>query len=156
MRERLEVSSTLIALSTLANFRFEGIKQGPWVSNESHHLRRELSFQIEATDLLGMIFGAISQDFSNFLSVGRSQANEISDYQIIDVLNDHLCYVVTDKRTPWHLPFKRSFRLVSKIVITFVSKGKSKLAVYTKIEWLWTPYGLQSEFSTEIGLTNLY
>lgn len=48
------------ALSTLANFRFEGIKQRPWVSNESHHLRRELSFKIETTDLLGMIsFGAV-------------------------------------------------------------------------------------------------
>lgn len=36
--------------------------------------------------------------------------------------------------------------MVSKIVITFVSKSKSKLGVYTKVEWLWTPYGLQSEF----------
>jgi len=77
--------------------------------------------------------------------IGRAEGIEISDYQIIDVLNDHLCYVVTDKRTPWHLPFKRSFRLVSKVVITFVSKSKSKLAVYTKVEWLWTPYGLQGE-----------
>lgn len=62
---------------------------------------------------------------------------------MIDVLNDHLCYVITDKRTPWHLPFKRSFRLVSKVVITFVAKGKCKLSIYTKVEWLWSPYGLQ-------------
>lgn len=79
-------------------------------------------------------------------SLGRTQEKAISDYQIIDVLNEHLCYVITDKRTPWHLPFRRSFRLVSKIVITFVSKSKSKLAVYTKVEWLWTPHGLRSEF----------
>lgn len=79
------------------------------------------------------------------LLLGRTEGIEISDYQIIDVLNDHLCYVVTDKRTPWHLPFKRSFRLVSKVVITFVSKSKSKLAIYTKVEWLWRPYGLQGE-----------
>lgn len=77
--------------------------------------------------------------------LGRTAEQAITDYQIVDVLNDHLCYVITDKRTPWHLPFKRSFRLVSKIVITFISKGQSKLAVYTKVEWLWKPYGLQSE-----------
>lgn len=76
---------------------------------------------------------------------GRTQDNTISDYQIIDVLNDHLCYVITDKRTAWHLPFRRSFRLVSKVVITFVAKSKSKLAIYTRVEWLRSPYGLKSE-----------
>ncbi|EAW08196.1 putative transcription factor SipA3 [Aspergillus clavatus NRRL 1] len=106
--------------------RSKDIKQGPWIRNESRHLRRDFEYHIETTDLLG-----------------RTQDKTISDYQMIDVLNDHLCYVVTDKRTPWHLPFKRSFRLVSKIVITFVAKGKSKLAVYTKVEWLSSPYGLQ-------------
>jgi hypothetical protein len=70
---------------------------------------------------------------------------KVSDYQIIDVLNDHLCYVVTDKRTPWHLPFRRNFRLVSKIVITYMSKSKSKLAIFTKVEWLWSPYVLKSQ-----------
>jgi hypothetical protein len=79
---------------------------------------------------------------------GHTQGQAISDYQMIDVLNDHLCYVITDKRTPWHLPFKRSFRLVSKIVITFAAKGKCKLAVYTKVEWLWFPYGIQRECTT--------
>lgn len=82
--------------------------------------------------------------------LGRTAEQAITDYQIVDVLNDHLCYVITDKRTPWHLPFKRSFRLVSKIVITFISKGQSKLAVYTKVEWLWKPYGLQSEYIVDL------
>ena len=82
--------------------------------------------------------------------LGRTIGQAITDYQIVDVLNDHLCYVITDKRTPWHLPFKRSFRLVSKIVITFISKGQSKLAVYTKVEWLWKPYGLQSESTVDL------
>ncbi|PLB46767.1 putative transcription factor SipA3 [Aspergillus steynii IBT 23096] len=103
------------------------IKQGPWTRNESRHLRRDFHYQIEAVDILG-----------------RSESKDISDYQMIDVLNDHLCYVITDKRTPWHLPFRRSFRLVSKIVVTFLAKGKSKLAIYTKVEWLWSLYGLQS------------
>jgi hypothetical protein len=76
---------------------------------------------------------------------GGYRNNAISDYQIIDVLNDHLCYVITDKRTPWHLPLRRSFRLVSKVVITFVAKSKGKLAIYTKVEWLKSPYGLKSK-----------
>ncbi|THC98631.1 hypothetical protein EYZ11_001909 [Aspergillus tanneri] len=104
----------------------QSIKQGPWTRSESRHLRRDFQYQIETADLLG-----------------RARDHDISDYQMIDVLNDHLCYVITDKRTPWHLPFKRSFRLVSKIVITFLGKGKSKLAIYTKVEWLCSPYGLQ-------------
>jgi hypothetical protein len=77
---------------------------------------------------------------------GGNQETAIADYQIIDVLNDHLCYVVTDKKTPWHLPFRRSFRLVSKVVITFQAKSKSKLAIYTNVEWLWSPHGLKGEF----------
>jgi hypothetical protein len=81
----------------------------------------------------------------SLILTGRTHENAISDYQIIDVLNDHLCYVVTDKKTPWHLPFRRSFRLVSKVVITFHAKSKSKLAVYTKVEWVWSPYGLKSK-----------
>lgn len=71
------------------------------------------------------------------------------------MLNDHLCYVVTDKRTPWHLPFRRSFRLVSKVVITFVAKSKSKLAIYTKVEWLKSPYGLKSEFHFSSSQKNI-
>ncbi|KAL2826841.1 hypothetical protein BDW59DRAFT_61341 [Aspergillus cavernicola] len=106
--------------------RARDIKQGPWIRNESRHLKRDFQYQIEAVNIFG-----------------RTSARAISDYQLIDVLNDHLCYVITDKRTPWHLPFQRYFRLVNKIVITFVAKGKCKLSVYTKVEWLCSPYGIQ-------------
>ncbi|KAL4778583.1 hypothetical protein BJX76DRAFT_131801 [Aspergillus varians] len=106
--------------------RAHNIKQGPWVRDNSHHLKRDFKYQIETTDIFG-----------------RTNAKAISDYQLIDVLNDHLCYVITDKRTPWHLPFRRNFRLVNKIVITFVTKGKCKLSIYTKVEWLWSPYGVK-------------
>lgn len=34
---------------------------------------------------------------------------------------------------------------MSKVVVTFVAKSKSKLAVYTKVEWLKSPYGFKSE-----------
>ncbi|KAJ5636575.1 uncharacterized protein N7484_009888 [Penicillium longicatenatum] len=110
------------------------IKQGPWTSNESRHLRRDFTYKIATTSILG-----------------NTQDNIISDYQIIDVLNDHLCYVITDKRTPWHLPFRRNFRLVSKVVITFVAKSKSKLAIYTKVEWLKSPYGLRNMIEKRAG-----
>ncbi|KAL4810730.1 hypothetical protein BDV18DRAFT_1222 [Aspergillus unguis] len=106
--------------------RAQDIKQGPWVRNESRHLKRDFQYQIETADIFG-----------------RTSLKPISDYQLIDVLNDHLCYVITDKRTPWHLPFRRYFRLVNKIVITFVAKGKCKLSVYNQVEWLWSPYGVQ-------------
>jgi hypothetical protein len=70
----------------------------------------------------------------------------MSDYQIVDVQNEHLCYVVTDKRTPWHLPFRRNFWLVSKIVITHVAKSRCKLAVFTKVEWIRQPFLIKGEF----------
>jgi len=57
------------------------------------------------------------------------------DYQIIDVLNDHLCYVVTDKKTPWHLPKQNDFMLVTKVVITHVAKSRCKMVIYTRVDW---------------------
>lgn len=68
--------------------------------------------------------------------MGGENLIHVRDYQVVDVNNDHLCYVVTDKRTPWHLPYKNSQRLVSKIVITHAAKGKCKLAIFVKVEWL--------------------
>lgn len=57
-------------------------------------------------------------------------------------MNDHLCYVVTDKQIPWHLPFRNKFKLVTKVVITHVAKSRSKLVIYTQVEWSWRPYFL--------------
>lgn len=54
---------------------------------------------------------------------------------MIDVSNDHLCYVVTDRKTPWHLPYSQDFQLLSKIVITHVAKSKCRLAIYIKVDW---------------------
>lgn len=103
--------------------RAEHLKQGPWINMGEGRLRRDFDFVVPTSDILG-----------------RSHLAEVRDYQIVDVNNDHLCYVVTDKRTAWHLPFRRSYRLVSKIVITHVAKGKSKLAIFTKVEWLKKPW----------------
>ncbi|MCJ1478252.1 SNF1-interacting protein [Lambiella insularis] len=96
----------------------QSIKQGPWIQEEQNHLRRTFEYRIEYLDMLRQICQA-----------------DIKDNQMIDVLNDHLCYVVTDRKTPWHLPFHQKFTLISKIVITHVAKSKCKLAIYTAVDW---------------------
>ena len=105
--------------------RARNLKQGPWLPLGEGRLRRDFEFEIPYTALFGY---------------GAEQTVEIRDYQVVDVNSDHLCYVVTDKRTPWHLPLQSSHRLVSKIVITHVAKAKCKLAVFIKVEWLRTPW----------------
>ncbi|KKY15562.1 putative transcription factor [Phaeomoniella chlamydospora] len=108
------------------------IRQGPWVSLDKGHFRREFEYIVDSSDLFG-----------------RTQKVDVRDYQVVDVMNDHLCYVVTDKRTAWHLPYKRHFRLVSKLVITHVAKSKSKLAIFTKVEWLHHPFILEGVITSQ-------
>lgn len=102
--------------------RAQRIAQGPWISQEGGHMRRDFEFQIDKFDYFRRV----------------TQAN-IVDYQVIDILNDHICYVVTDMKTPWHLPHHEDFMLVSKIVITHVAKSKCKLAIYTAVNWSKAP-----------------
>ena len=71
--------------------------------------------------------------------VGRAHRASVIDYQMIDVLNDHLCYVVTDRKTPWHLPYRQNFSLLSKIVITHVAKSRCRLTIYNQVDWLKPP-----------------
>ncbi|CAG8973278.1 hypothetical protein HYALB_00000040 [Hymenoscyphus albidus] len=102
--------------------RAQRIAQGPWVPLEKGHMRRDCEFQIDYFDIFHRV----------------RQANVV-DYQVIDVMNDHICYVVSDLKTPWHLPYHKDFMLVSKIVITHVAKSKCKLAIYTKVDWSKAP-----------------
>ncbi|KAI6708216.1 hypothetical protein JHW43_009255 [Diplocarpon mali] len=102
--------------------RAQRIAQGPWVHLEGSQLRRDFQFQIDYVDIFR-----------------RSRQANVVDYQIIDVMNDHICYVVTDSKTPWHLPHHEDFRLISKIVITHVAKSKCKLAIFTKVDWSRAP-----------------
>ena len=103
------------------------IKQAPWIQPEQSHLRREFEYQIQYSS-----------------TFGRSRQATIIDYQIIDVYNDHLCYVVTDRKTAWHLPSNQDFLILSKIVITHVAKSKCKLAIFTKVDWVKRPGILRS------------
>lgn len=73
----------------------------------------------------------------------RTRKANVTDTQSIDVYNDHLCYMITDVKIPWHLPHPTSYRLISKIVITHEAKLRSKLAIFSKIEWLQHPWFIQ-------------
>ncbi|KAJ4369890.1 SNF1-interacting protein [Neocucurbitaria cava] len=95
------------------------VVQGPWISNDKSHQRREFEYEIAQP--------------------GKSGAVIINDYQVIEVLNDHLCYVVSDRKTPWYLPGHERFVLLSKTVITHVSKARCKLAIHTKVDWKRNP-----------------
>lgn len=98
--------------------RAQRIAQGPWVHLEENHMRRDFHFQIDYQDMLR-----------------RHRQTNVVDYQVIEVMNDHVCYVVRDMKTPWHLPHHEDFMLVTKIVVTHVAKSKCKLTIYTKVEW---------------------
>lgn len=99
------------------------IAQGPWtVQEEAKRMRRSFEFDIDSVDFLQ-----------------RAKQEKVVDYQVIEVMNDHVCYVITDFKTPWHLPHHRDFMLVSKIVITHVAKSKCKLAIFTKVDWSRVP-----------------
>ncbi|KAI1005217.1 hypothetical protein K3495_g3001 [Podosphaera aphanis] len=96
---------------------------GPWLSiaqdpTRRDQMRREFELQIDSSQLLI-----------------RTQKATIVDYQVIDVINDNICYVVTTYKTLWQLPYNKNFKLVFKMVITHMSKSKCKLAIYARIDW---------------------
>jgi hypothetical protein len=95
------------------------VVQGPWVTTDQSHQRRDFEYEIAQPAKDGAIV--------------------INDYQIIEVLNDHLCYVVSHRKTPWYLPGHERFVLHSKIVITHVHKARCKLAIFSKIDWKRSP-----------------
>jgi VAD1 Analog of StAR-related lipid transfer domain len=64
---------------------------------------------------------------------------EVADYQVIDVINDHLCYVITERKTAWFLPKSNYFTLVLKVVITHVAKSQCKLTIFCRVEWYKNP-----------------
>jgi hypothetical protein len=91
------------------------VVQGPWTPVEKSHQRREFEYEISQP--------------------GKTGSVVINDYQVIEVMNDHLCYVVSDRKTPWYLPGHERFVLLSKVVVTHVSKSKCKLAIHIKVDW---------------------
>lgn len=96
----------------------ERITQGPWLPIDKSRMRREFKFEISETDW-----------FRN------PRYTSIIDDQVIDIRNDYLCYVASINNTFWHLPYYSDFVLVFKIVITYMTQSKCKLAIYTKVDW---------------------
>ncbi|KAL8938048.1 MAG: hypothetical protein Q9216_004100 [Gyalolechia sp. 2 TL-2023] len=113
----------------------QGIKQGSWTLSEQRHLRRNFEYQTQYHDIFGRNI-------------------KVLDYQMIDVLNDHLCYVVTTRKTPWQLPRSQKFSLLTKIIITHHAKSKCKLAIYNKVDWTQTA-GIFQGLITERALKDL-
>ncbi|KAK7531518.1 uncharacterized protein J3D65DRAFT_637853 [Phyllosticta citribraziliensis] len=90
------------------------IIQGPWIQhNGGGRHKREFDYRLDA----------------NSPPIAK-------DCQAIEVLNDHLCYVIADKKTPWYLPNARDFVLVTRIVITHVAKSRCRIGIYGKVDWL--------------------
>lgn len=103
--------------------RARHIKQKPWSNQLEHgYLRRDFEYQIEYLDILR-----------------RVRIATVEDHQMVEVANEHLLYVISDRKRPWHLPHRDSFLLLTKVVITHLAKSKCKLAVYTKVEWTRAP-----------------
>lgn len=102
--------------------RAQQISQGPWTRIGDEHMRREFQFQIDHADVFR-----------------RTKKLNVLDYQVIDIVNDHILYVVTDFKTPWHLPHQNDFMLVTKFVITYVAKSRCKLAIYERVDWTKVP-----------------
>ncbi|KAI1431642.1 PH domain-containing protein [Xylaria sp. CBS 124048] len=102
--------------------RAQQITQGPWHLNEAGNMHRIFHFKVTYKDRLG-----------------RSREEDIKDHQTIEIFRDHVTYVVTHEKTPWHLPHSQGFKLVTKLVITHTAKSKCKLAIFTKVVWSKAP-----------------
>lgn len=85
------------------------IVQTPWTKAEGGHWTRKFASQDDRTPM--------------------------ADTQTIDIYNDHLCYVVTNEKYPWRLPYANSFICTTKYVITHSAKSRCKLAVFQHIIW---------------------
>lgn len=103
--------------------RAKEIAQGPWeLKDHGGKMARQFKFKVDKADVLG-----------------RKKDGNVLDTQTIDIFNDHITYVVTHVKTPWHLPHSQAFKLITKVVITHVAKSKCKLAIYTKADWSKAP-----------------
>ena len=143
----------------VANGVLAAIYQGPWFSFDSGRMKRDLTYEIEHQDFLRMKTTRchrLEQLLILYINSGRSRRTTVVDYQTIEVRDDHLyvfipnittsvvanncsCYVITDRKTPWHLPLKDQFMLITKLVITYVTKSKCKLSIWTAVEWSINP-----------------
>lgn len=105
--------------------RAKEIAQGPWQLIDHGKMNREFKFKVDTIGILARAKNTGEKD--------------VVDQQVIEIFSDHITYVVTYLKTPWHLPHSSAFKIITKAVITHVAKSKCKLALYTKVEWSKTP-----------------
>ncbi|KAI3394071.1 hypothetical protein diail_3246 [Diaporthe ilicicola] len=103
--------------------RAKEIAQGPWQLIDHGKMKRDFKFKVDSVGFMGR----------------AKHGEDVEDFQLIDVFSDHITYLVTHVKTPWHLPHSHAFKLITQVVITHVAKSKCKLALYTKVEWSKTP-----------------
>ncbi|CAK4033919.1 Hypothetical predicted protein [Lecanosticta acicola] len=96
-----------------ANRWADKIVQTPWTKSDTGHWARKFT--------------------------SRNEQTPMADTQTIDIFNDHLCYVVTNGKYPWRLPYSNSFSLTTKFVITHSAKSRCKLAIFQSLSWTKTP-----------------
>ncbi|KAG8534130.1 uncharacterized protein KY384_000974 [Bacidia gigantensis] len=114
------------------------IRQGPWTQPAKGHLRRDFEYEIEYLDMLR-----------------RVRVAPVQDHQVLDSATEHLLYCVSDRKTPWHLPLRKEFVLLSKIVIAHVAKSRCKLTIYVKIDWTRKTLPLASSLITRAALQDM-
>lgn len=101
---------------------FKDIKQGPWIQLDHGHLRRDFEYQIEYLDTFSkqlLEMNRRSQPQLIRIHPGRVQHAKVTDHQMVEVANEHLLYVISDRKSPWHLPNRDSFLLLTKVVCFF-------------------------------------
>ncbi|KAF2719459.1 hypothetical protein K431DRAFT_272765 [Polychaeton citri CBS 116435] len=108
-----------------ANRWADNITQTPWTQSKSGDGKEKVR-------------GKFTRRFTSPQAQGPG-AGSFQDTQTIDIHNDHLCYVVSNTKRPWRLPYSQYFTLVTKLVITHSAKSKCKLALYQQIVWQKTP-----------------
>ncbi|KAL9125272.1 MAG: hypothetical protein Q9217_005497 [Psora testacea] len=110
-----------------------------FVPSGMDQLAVEKEFDITPKALFHVMFGDRSAVWQLLYHERQAQRRvrraRVLDHQIIDSATEHLLYCISDRKTPWHLPHRKDFMLLSKVVVTHVAKSRCKLAIYTKVDW---------------------
>lgn len=103
----------------------ERLDISPWVEVGAHHrLEREIKF----------FAGALSSSQPSALT---SQTDGFTyNLQRVEHKEDNNLYVVYDRRSPWELPYGSVFYVATRYIITAQSKSRSKISVWTTVEWI--------------------
>jgi hypothetical protein len=100
----------------------EQLTISPWKLVSSRRLEREMSYVFSSKEVLT---GGQGHKGERTVTVQRIERKE-----------DNIVYIVYDRRTPWELPYGATFYLTSRFVIAYAGKSRSKLSIWSSIEWI--------------------